>query len=126
MRGAAALILSDKIVILSDMTDTRPQSTPKKKSTPAHRGTEEALRQGSWQSRATLGAAKAAGFLGGAKSERVGGRVSRRLISAAKAKSGIDLQTELLEYALSKVALEDDFGKKLLARKGSVPDDVEL
>ena len=52
--------------------------------------------------------------------------MSRRLISAAKAKSGIDSQTELLEYALSKVALEDDFGKKLLARKGSVPDDVEL
>lgn len=123
------MLLSDKILILSDMSDTRPQSTPKKKSTQAQRamrGSQEPLRQGSWQSRATFRAAKAAGFLGGAKSERVGGRVSRRLISAAKAKSGIDSQTELLEYALSKVALEDDFGKKLLARKGSVPDDVEL
>lgn len=84
------------------------------------------LKHGTWQCVATFRTAKAAGYLSGAKSERVGGRVSSRLISAAMAKSGIDSQTELLEYALSKVALEDDFGKKLLARKGSVPDDVAL
>jgi hypothetical protein len=79
-----------------------------------------------WQRVATLGTAKAAGYLGGIKSERVGGRVSRRPMSAAKAKSGIKTQTELLEYALSKVALEDDYGKKLLSRKGTIPDDVDL
>lgn len=73
-----------------------------------------------------LQAAEVAGYLKGEKSERVGGRVSPRLLSAAKAKSGIKSQTELLEYALSKVALEDDYGQKLLARKGRVPDDVEL
>ncbi len=67
-----------------------------------------------------------AGLLGGEKSERVGGRVTRELLSAAMDKSGIRSQTELLEYALSKVALEDDYGPKLLEMKGSVPDDVEL
>lgn len=70
--------------------------------------------------------ARRAGLLGGEKSERLSGRVTRELLSAAKAKSGIVSQTALLEYALSKVALEDDFGPKLLALKGSVPDDVEL
>ncbi len=70
--------------------------------------------------------AAAAGYLQGQKSERVGGRVPKRLISAAMKKSGIQSQTELLEYALSKVALEDDYGKKLLSLKGSIPDDVEF
>jgi hypothetical protein len=70
--------------------------------------------------------AAAAGYLQGHKSERVGGRLPKRLISAAMKKSGIQSQSELLEYALSKVALEDDYGKKLLSLKGSIPDDVEL
>lgn len=70
--------------------------------------------------------AAAAGYLQGQKSERVGGRVPKRLISAAMKKSGIQSQTELLEYALSKVALEDDYGKRLLSLKGSIPDDVEF
>jgi hypothetical protein len=70
--------------------------------------------------------AAAAGYLQGPKSERVGGRVPKRLFLAAKKKSGIQSQSELLEYALSKVALEDDYGKKLIDLKGSIPDDVEF
>ena len=70
--------------------------------------------------------AKNEGYLEGTKAERIGGRVPSRLLSAAKEKSGITSQTELIEYALSKVALEDDYGPKLLSRKGRVPDDVEL
>jgi hypothetical protein len=31
-----------------------------------------------------------------------------------------------VEYALAKVALEDDFGAKLVARKGSIPPDLKL
>jgi len=34
--------------------------------------------------------------------------------------------TELLEYALARVALEDDFGLKLIARQGRVPRDLDL
>lgn len=68
--------------------------------------------------------AAAAGYLKGQKSERVGGRLPKRLIAAAMKKSGIQSQSELLEYALSKVVLEDDYGKKLLNLKGSIPDDV--
>jgi hypothetical protein len=32
----------------------------------------------------------------------------------------------LLEYALARVALEDDFGAKLSAREGHVPPDINL
>jgi len=89
-------------------------------------GDVRALPAFSLRSTAILLAAKTAGYLRGEKSERVGGRVSPHLLSAAKDKSGIESQTELLEYALSKVALEDDYGPKLLARKGRVSEDVEL
>jgi hypothetical protein len=74
----------------------------------------------------TLHHASAAGYLHGRKSERIGGRVSPRLLSAAMDKSGLRSQAELLEYALAKVALEDDYAAKLLAMKGSVADDVDL
>ena len=46
--------------------------------------------------------------------------------SAAKKKSGISSDTELLEYALAKVALEDDFGTKLVRRKGRIAQDIDL
>lgn len=70
--------------------------------------------------------AEAAGYLGGGKEGRISGRVTAALLDAAKRKSGIESDTELLEYALSKVALEDDYGARLLARRGTVADDVEL
>ncbi len=34
--------------------------------------------------------------------------------------------TAVIEYALAKVALEDDYGAKLLALKGTVPADIDL
>ena len=43
------------------------------------------------------------------------------LVEAAKARSGIKSDTDLLEYALARVALEDDFGQKLIAREGRAP-----
>jgi hypothetical protein len=57
----------------------------------------------------------------------LGARISRRLITRAKERSGIVSTTDLVEYALAKVALEDDFGTKLVSRKGSIPpEDVDL
>jgi len=69
--------------------------------------------------------ARQLGLLGGENS-RIGGRIRRDLVAAAKEKSGIDSDTELLEYALAKVALEDDFGAKLVRRKGRVAKDIDL
>jgi hypothetical protein len=41
-------------------------------------------------------------------------------------RSGITSDTELLEYALAKVAIEDDFGAKLVRRKGRIAKDIDL
>ncbi len=66
------------------------------------------------------------GLLGSRKDGRITGRVSRKLIDAAKAKTRFASDTDLVTYALAKVALEDDFGELLLSMKGSVPATVDL
>ena len=72
-----------------------------------------------------IGAAESAGLLSG-ENGRIAGRVRGNLIRSAKDRTGIVSDTELLEYALAKVALEDDFGSKILARRGRVSKDVDL
>jgi hypothetical protein len=74
---------------------------------------------------AVLEAAKEAGFLHGTRG-RIAGRIRTPLVKAAKARSGIKSDTDLLEYALARVALEDDFGPRMIALKGSVPQDIDL
>lgn len=75
--------------------------------------------------RSVVSAAKAAGLLAGGNSA-LGARVPRQLVTQAKERSGISSTTDLVEYALAKVALEDDFGGKLVARKGTLPADTKL
>jgi hypothetical protein len=72
-----------------------------------------------------LTTAREEGLLG-ARDRMIGGRVPAPLVEAAKARSGIRSDSELLLYALSKVAIEDDFGRKLVARKGRLPRGVLL
>jgi hypothetical protein len=72
---------------------------------------------------AFLQAAEDRGLLG-SKDRRVAARFHEALIDEAKRVSGISENTDLLTYALVRVALEDDFGDKLLARKGRVPRGV--
>lgn len=74
---------------------------------------------------AVVSAAENAGLLEGSK-DNVGGRMPARLVEVAKQRSGLLSTTDLLEYALAKVALEDDFGAKLVARKGRIPEDFDL
>ena len=74
---------------------------------------------------AVIATVKDAGLLTGARG-RIAGRIRKQLVKAAKARSGIKSDTELLEYALARVALEDDFGQKLITRKGRVPRDINL
>ena len=69
-------------------------------------------------------AAEEAGLLGGPRSKQLGGRFLDLLVAAAQQRAGIKAPTDLLTYALMKVAMEDDFGGRLLARKGKVPKDV--
>jgi hypothetical protein len=74
---------------------------------------------------AILETARNAGLLAGANG-RIAARIRRQLVDAAKARSGIRSDTKLLEYALARVALEDDFGQKLIGRQGRVPRDIDL
>ena len=78
------------------------------------------------RNRATLDSARAAGLLGDAKDARVAGRVSSELIAAAKKSAGLSSDTDVIEIALAKLALEDDFGAKLVRNKGSVPRDLDI
>ncbi|MGA2129531.1 MAG: hypothetical protein ABSG76_25655 [Xanthobacteraceae bacterium] len=66
------------------------------------------------------------GLVGGEKNARIGGRVSRRLLQAAKDSSGVHSDTDLLEYALARLALEDDFGDRLFRHEAKVSKDIDL
>ncbi|MEH2488496.1 hypothetical protein [Bradyrhizobium sp. AZCC 2230] len=78
------------------------------------------------RNRLVLEQARAVGLLGGAKNTRLSGRVPAGLVEAAKKRAHVSSDTELLELALSRLALEDDFGARLVVRKGSVPADIDL
>ncbi len=75
--------------------------------------------------RLVVAAAKAEGLFAGGNNT-LGARVPARLVTRAKQRTGINSTTELVEYALAKVALEDDFGAKLVARRGTIPPDIKL
>ncbi len=70
--------------------------------------------------------ARNAGLIGGPKDTVIRGRVPKALVRAAKKRAGVTTDTELLELALSSLALEDDFGERLLKRKGSIDPDLKL
>lgn len=78
------------------------------------------------RNRLVLDQARAVGLLGEAKDTRLSGRVPAGLIEAAKKRAHVSSDTELLELALSRLALEDDFGARLVRRKGSIPADIDL
>jgi len=78
------------------------------------------------RNRATLESARAAGLLGGARSARVAGRVPAGLVAAAKKSAGLTSDTDLIEVALARLALEDDFGAKLVRDRGALSRDIDL
>lgn len=78
------------------------------------------------RNRAALDSARAAGLLGGTRSARVAGRVPAGLVAAAKESAGLSSDTDLIEVALARLAMEDDFGAKLVRDKGTLPRDVDV
>src|SRR5688572_12977216 len=123
--------MSDKIVILSDKEAAMSRKDRYPEQAPGlmegqHAFLSKNAEQTALHVRRVILHAESAGLLSGEKSERLSGRVTLELLSAAKARTGIESPTQLLEYALSKVALEDDYGSKLLRLKGSIADDVAL
>ncbi|MDP9633008.1 hypothetical protein [Ensifer sp. Root127] len=74
---------------------------------------------------AVMKAAEHSGLLG-EKSKRIGGRISPALIEQAKRHTGIETDTDLIEFALAAVALDDDFGSVFRKTRGTVDPDLKL
>ena len=72
-----------------------------------------------------MDAAKRAGLLKD-KSSRISGRVSAALIEQAKRRTGIESDTDLIEFALASIALEDNFAEAFKAAHGTVDPDLKL
>lgn len=74
---------------------------------------------------AVMAAAERSGLLH-EKGGRIGGRVSPALVRRAKAQTGIQTDTDLIEFALASVALEDRFAESFKAVRGTVDPDLKL
>ena len=74
---------------------------------------------------AVMAAAERSGLLR-EKSGRIGGRVSPALVERAKARTGIETDTDLIAFALANIALEDRFAESFKAVRGKVNSDLKL
>lgn len=74
---------------------------------------------------AVLGNAEKQGFLA-TKESRITARLSRKLIDAAKLKTGIKSDSELVKYAIAQIATEDPFKKAFRELEGTVDPDFDL
>lgn len=74
---------------------------------------------------AVMEAAARSGLLG-EKSKRIGGRISPALLEQAKNNTGIITDTDLIEFALATVALDDNFGRIFRETHGTVDPDLKL
>jgi hypothetical protein len=74
---------------------------------------------------AVMQAAEQSGLLSD-KSGRIGGRVSSALVKQAKRQTGIETDTDLIEFALAAVALEDKFADVFKASRGKVDPKLKL
>jgi hypothetical protein len=60
------------------------------------------------------------------KSGRIGGRVSQALVRQAKRQTGIETDTDLIEFALATVALEDNFAETFKESRGKIDPELQL
>lgn len=74
---------------------------------------------------AVMQAARQSGLLG-EKAGRIGGRVSPALVEQAKRQTGIETDTDLIEFALASVALEDRFAEAFKEARGKIDPGLKL
>lgn len=67
-----------------------------------------------------------AGALAGARSQKLSMRVDPGLIAAARRRTGLRSNSDLINAALAVVAAGDDFGAWLVQQAGRLPEDFEL
>ena len=76
--------------------------------------------------RALLAEAQSLGYLEDGSMIELSARVPGNLLAAAKRQIGVGSNAKLLVIALSLLAVQDDFGERLLRRKGSVDPSATL
>jgi hypothetical protein len=74
---------------------------------------------------AVMRAAEQSGLLS-EKSGRIAGRVSPALVEQARRQTGIETDTDLIEFALATVALEDNFAAVFKESRGKVDPELKL
>ncbi|WP_298241031.1 hypothetical protein [uncultured Bradyrhizobium sp.] len=74
---------------------------------------------------AVMRAAERSGLLS-KKGGRIGGRVSLALVRQAKQQTGIKTDTDLIEFALATVALEDNFAEAFKESRAKVDPKLKL
>ncbi|MGJ4907714.1 hypothetical protein ACQR1H_29730 [Bradyrhizobium sp. HKCCYLRH2015] len=74
---------------------------------------------------AVMRAAERSGLLKD-KQGRIGGRVSSALVRQAKRQTGIETDTDLIEFALATVALEDNFADVFKRSRGTADPKLKL
>lgn len=74
---------------------------------------------------AVMLAAEQSGLLS-EKNGRIGGRVSQALVKQARRQTGIETDTDLIEFALATVALEDRFAGAFKESRGKVDPELKL
>lgn len=74
---------------------------------------------------AVMDDAEQQGFLK-TKESRITARLSRKMVDAAKLKTGIKSDSELVKYAIAQIATEDPFKKAFRELRGSIDPDIDL
>jgi hypothetical protein len=74
---------------------------------------------------AVMRAAEQSGLLS-KKNGRIAGRVSPALVEQARRQTGIETDTDLIEFALATVALEDNFAEVFKESRGKVDPELKL
>jgi len=73
-----------------------------------------------------LAIARETGLLKGSRTKLVRGRMPDALVAKAKARSGVQSDTELIEVALANLAVADEYAGWLLGHRGKVSKDLDL
>ena len=81
---------------------------------------------GSGKVRELLEIAENHGLLRGSRTTLVRGRMPDALVEKAKARTGINSDTKLLEAALANLAVGDEYPDWLISQRGKIPKDVDL
>jgi hypothetical protein len=103
----------------------KPTLLRAKRKRAATKGTTGGLVVSKARFEAVMLAAEQSGLLS-EKGSRIGGRVSPALVRQAKRQTGIETDTDLIEFALATVALEDNFAEAFKESRGKVDPTLKL